>query len=375
MIVLTGSLPVDTAVSGRKPISSAHRCLRWGGTEVITPADLARLTIERAIVHGIPKKLRGGEDQGAELSQVDSPLDADTVKHFQRKMVQTIGGKSAYELVFLDKTASPVPPFVRDYTKKKNPPADMFIDSSQRLAHYLFEQQLGSSSAGLLCVLGCRVSDTSAVAILKVEREAGARLTPTIIGGKKTFEIGLVQDLMLPSATKLFKNALFLRGAGEEFAITACDTQRSTTNLEIARFWARFLGCEVKEEPRVATKRFYEINMQYIRESVKDPIAMNTWAEHTVSELKSNKKVISPRKFIEDYVPEAHRQPFEDFLQQKRFPLRQFGLNTLDISRKLAMRAYHTSRGAKVVVPADAADILTIERERIIVSDSLSSID
>jgi len=125
----------------------------------------------------------------------------------------------------------------------------------------------------------------------------------------------------------------------------------------------------------VATKRFYDLNMQYIRESVKDPIVMNTWAEHTVSELKSNKKVISPRKFIEDYVPEPHRQPFEDFLQEKRFPLRQFGLNTMDISRKLAMRAYHTSRGAKVVVPADAADILTIERERIIVSDSLSSID
>lgn len=39
------------------------------------------------------------------------------------------------------------------------------------------------------------------------------------------------------------------------------------------------------------------------------------------------------------------------------------------------MRAYHTSRGAKVVVPADATDILTIERERIVVADSLSSID
>lgn len=342
---------------------------------MITADDLARLTIERAIVHGIPKKIRGPEQQSAELSQVDSPLELDTVKHLHRKMVQTIGSTSAYELVFLKDTASPVPPFVRDYTHAKNPSADMFIESSQRLAHYLFEQQLGSSSPGLLCILGCKVQDRSGVAILKVEREEGARLTPTTIKGKKTFEMKVVHDLLLTTTTKLFKNALFVRAAGDEFGITACDTQRSSTNLEIARFWARFLGCEVKEEPRVATRRFYDLNMQYIREHVGDPIAKNEWAEHTISELKSQKKVISPRKFIEDYVPLEHRQPFEEFLGEKRFPLRQFGLNTEDIKRKLTTRAYHTARGAKVTVPADATEIIEIEQERIVVADPLTSID
>ena len=136
---------------------------------MITHRDLAALTIERAIVHDIPRRLRGEEFQ-PDLSETDSPLDADTAVHLHRKIVSTIGGKSAYELTFLERTESPVPPIIREYTASRRR-RDDFVTKSQRLATHLFELQRGSSSPGLLCVLDCKVSNKRAVAILKVERE------------------------------------------------------------------------------------------------------------------------------------------------------------------------------------------------------------
>ena len=341
---------------------------------MITQADLAALTIERAIIHDIPRRLRGEEAQ-PDLSQTDSPLDDDTVVHLHRKIVGTIGGRSAYELVFLERTESPVPPIVRQYTASRRN-RDDFVNKSQRLATHLFELQRGSSSPGLLCVLDCVAASRRALAILKVERESGARLNSTLRDGKRTLQMSVVRDLLLTTGTKLFKNALFLRsGSGDDdFLISACDTQRSTTNIEMAQFWSSFLGCELKEAPRIATKRFFELNREYIKTSVPDAVEKSNWYDHTVSELKSQKRSILPRQFIEDYVPRHHQQPFEDFLRENKFPLRQFSLDASDIASKLRRLSYHTDRGATVSVPADEQDIVSIEADRIIVTDPVSSV-
>jgi hypothetical protein len=176
---------------------------------MITEKDLATLKIERAIIHDIPKRLRGQELR-PDLSQTDSPLDDDTAVHLHRKIVGTIGGKSAYELTFLENTESPVPPIVREYTASRRNPND-FVSKSQRLARHLFELQRGSSSAGLLCVLDCTAANRRGLAILKVERESGARLNSTFRDGKRTLQMSVVRDLLLTTGTKLFKNALFLR--------------------------------------------------------------------------------------------------------------------------------------------------------------------
>lgn len=341
---------------------------------MITATELASLTIERAIIHDIPRRLRG-QDVQPELSQTDSPLDDDTAVHLHRKIVDTIGGRNAYELVFLERTESPVPPIVREYTGSRRN-RDDFVKKSQRLATHLFEVQRGSSSPGLLCVLDCVATNRRAFAILKVERESGARLNSTVRDGKRTFEMSVVRDLLLTTGTKLFKNALFLRTgpADDDFSIAGCDTQRWTTYVEMAQFWFSFLGCELQVAPRIATKRFFELNREYIKTHVTDPVEKSDWYDHTVSEMKSQKRSISPRQFIDDYVPRHHQQPFEDFLRERKFSLRQFALDASDIASKLRRLSYHTDRGATVSVPADAQDIISVEAERIIVADPVSSV-
>jgi len=340
---------------------------------VITERDLAALAIERVIIHDIPRKKRGSEEKPS-LSDTDSPLDVDTTLHLHRKIVETIGGKSAYELDFADPTESPVPEIVRSYTSAPRN-QDQFIEHSRRLANYLFELQSGSSSAGLLCVLDCTVTGRRAISILKVERESGARLNATMVNGKRTFKMSVVRDLLLTTGTKLFKNALFLRsGANGEFLISGCDTQRANTNIEMAQFWSKFLGCQMREVPRIATKRFLDINIEYIDQHIDDPVAKADWYSHVTSELTSKKRRISPRAYIDDYVPEDHRVPFEELLKQRRFPLNAFDLDTSDVKHRLRRLLYRTRNGAHVSVPFDKPELLQIETERIVILDSLSTV-
>ena len=184
----------------------------------------------------------------------------------------------------------------------------------------------------------------------------------------------MVRNILLPTGTKLFKNALFLRSSTGEFLISGCDTQRANTNIEMAQFWSRFLGCKMREVPRIATKRFLDINIEYIDQHIDDPVAKADWYGHVTSELTSKKRRISPRTFIDEYVPEEHRARFEDLLERRRFPLKAFDLDTSDVKNRLRRLLYRTRNGAHVSVPFDKPELVQIEAERIVILDSVSTV-
>src|ERR1019366_4366425 len=106
--------------------------------------------------------------------------------------------------------------------------------------------------------------------------------------GKQTFEMSVLDNLVLTDGTRLFKSALFVRKSQDEddFAALACDTQRPFgSSDELAQFWLRFLGCKVAEEPRVATKKFFEAALDYVNTALTDPVEKATFYDHVVSEL------------------------------------------------------------------------------------------
>src|ERR1017187_2431050 len=112
----------------------------------------------------------------------------------------------------------------------------------------------------------------------------------------------------------------------------------------------------------------------YIDQHVEDPVTKADWYSHVTSELTSKKRRISPRGFIDDYVPEEHRAPFEELLKQRRFPLKAFDLDTSDVKSRLRRLLYRTRSGAHVSVPFDKPELIQIEVERIVILDSLSSV-
>lgn len=339
---------------------------------MITSKELAALTVRRVIFHDVPRKLRAAEGKPT-LSEIETEISAAQKAHLKLRLTRVLASKSAYGICFNPKSPSSVPNQIRDFTKGHHDAAK-FVSMSQQLAEYLFEEQNGAISPGLLCVIDVAAQGWPGLVLMKLEREEGARLELTEKFGKRTFAMSVLDNLVLTDGTRLFKSAMFLRlGKGEdEFIASACDTQLNVVSSDdMAKFWLRYLGCTFTIEPRIATQRFYEVGVRFINEFVSDAVHKNDLYEHLQSQLKSEKKTFSPRNFIEEYVRSDYRQPFQSFLESNNVSLASFTKDISDIDPRLRRQAYHTSRGATISVPTEAADVVEVGKDQITVNDTL----
>lgn len=343
---------------------------------MITSQDLAKLRIQRTIFHDIPNRPRGTDGKPV-LADLETQVDEQQAEMLRRRMTQVLGSKSAYPVEFLPDTASSIPNEVRAYTTQAGS-TESFVEMSKRLGQFLFEQHTGATSPGLLCVIDVASGTHQGLALLKLEREEGAELKFHEENGKRMFDMSLLDNLILTDGTRLFKTALFLRTGDHEddFKAAACDSQWTVaTSSDVARFWLRFLGCRFTEEPRVSTEKWFETTIRFANEEVADPVVKNDLYEHLHSELKSNRKTVSPRKFIEDCIPENYRKPYELFLKKYGAPLHTFDKDVADIKSRLRRWAYHTEKGVSVTVPEQEVQLVKVERDKITVHDHLSSVD
>jgi 37-kD nucleoid-associated bacterial protein len=294
-----------------------------------------------------------------------------------RRMVQVLGSKSAYPVEFAPTTGSQVPNEIRKFTKE-HLSAEEFVEMSKRLANFLFEQHTGATSRGLLCVIHVVLTSHQGLALLKLEREEGAELKVREENGKRTFDMAVLDNLILTDGTRLFKTGLFIRTGpnDEDFKAAACDSQWTVaTSGDVARFWLRYLGCQFTEEPRVSTEKWFEATIRFANEEITDPVVKNDLYEHLHSELKSTRRMVSPKKFIEDCIPEKYQTPYKTFLSQRSVALQAFRKDTADINNRLRRRLFHTARGVSVTVPEAEVQLVEVAKQRIIVHDELQSID
>lgn len=342
----------------------------------ISRSELAALQIRKVIFHDVPQKVKG-TDQSPTLSEVECPIDPGKVALLKHKLVRVLASTAAYDLEVNPQAESSIPKLVSQ-TMKGPVQGPSFVSNSQAMAVALLEHQPGSASPGLLAVVSCVMGGRPGIALLKLEREGGAQLKLSDHEGKKTFEMDVLGDLVLTDGTKLFKSALFLRtGPGdEEVAVTACDVQRSYAwNDEMAQFWIRFLGCKLWEAPRITTKKFFEATLNYINTQVDDDAELkNDLYDHIVSEMKAQKKTFSPKKFIEDYVPDAHRTPFRVYLEDRHITLKQFQVDVSEIKSHLKRRSLGTVAGVRITVPAEASGLVDVQKTHVIIADSVVSV-
>lgn len=344
---------------------------------MFTSQQLATLQIRHLIIHDVPN-VRLSAGQGPTLSETECELDAQRVRHLRERLVSAMGAKAAYDVMFLQETASPVPETVRVFTQQFD--ADAFVQRSQALARHLHGMQFGMISSGLLAVLDAAIGGHSAVVIMKIERQEGFQLELTRREGRATFAIEVLDNLVLTEGTRLFKAALFERTGDEDFAAAACDSQKIVKTAEdVAKFWLRFLGCTVSEQPRVRTAQFFGIVVEFANKVVTDGVERNTMYEHLVSELKSQKVALSPRSFMEDYVPPDLRPAFQHFFEERQVPLTQFSKDLQDIRNQLRRRTLITTRGVNITAPVNEdgtfdEGLIDVGVERIVVNDSLERV-
>ena len=338
--------------------------------------DLSTLVVNRVIFHDVPSNSKSGSDTPT-LAEDETQIDARHRSHLKTKLAQVLKSKGAYPTDFDSKTASPVPDHIRTFTSGTTKPAK-FVEMTQKLAGYLFEQQHGAISPGLLCVIDVTASGRRGLVLMKLEREEGAQLQLTSHSGKKAFDMSVLDNLVLTDGTRLFKSAFFLRTgqAEDNFRSIVCDSQhRVTASTEIARFWLRFLGCRPQIAPRVATQQFYDSALKFINDAIPDPIVKNDVYEHLQSQMKSQAITFSPPRFVEDFVPVEYQKSFRDHLIEHSVPMAQISKDVEDIRGRLRQQAFVTAKGARVTVPAESAGIVEVTSEKIIVNDELSRVD
>jgi hypothetical protein len=340
----------------------------------LQPEHYATLTVRHVIFHDVP---RHKQDEPT-LAEAITAVSTRHVSHLRDKLTKVLRSSHAYPVLFDIATPSIVPGEVRVYTA--GPSTESFVPMSQQLAQALWTHQTGGVSAGLLCVLDIEVNKRCGVALMKLEREEGARLElGENADGKKTFSMSMLDNLVMTGGTRLFKSAMFVRlGADEDdFHAICCDDQsRVTASSDMARFWLQFLGCQVILAAKVATERFYEATVKFINQHVVDPIQKHDLYEHLHSQLKSHHKQFVPRTFISEYVPTNLRQPLTDHLKEADAPLTAFTKDLADIESRVRRHSYRTREGAVVTVPSDrVADLVDVKAHSIVVKDEVLSIN
>jgi 37-kD nucleoid-associated bacterial protein len=342
---------------------------------VITQDDLATLVIRHVIFHDVPQNIRDGGAK-PQLSDVETKVDASQKGHLKTKLTRVLNSSKSYPVQFLATTASPVPQQARQLTKSGHN-SEKFIEASRELANYLFEQHTGATSPGLLCVIDAAASGKSCLILMKLERERGAQLELSGELGQRTFEMSVLNDLVLTDGTRLFKSAMFIRtGDGDDdFRSSACDDQYNVLSADdLAKFWMKFLGCGFVVEPRVATQRFFDSTVSFINDAVTEPTVKSDIYDHLQSQMKSKTKQFSPTTFIQEFVPQDYRKLFREHLETNNVPLTAFRKDVEDIKSSLQRRAFRTTKGGMISVPADIADIIEIRPNDILVKDTVAKV-
>ena len=339
----------------------------------IKPEHYGALKVKHVIFHDVPR-----HKQPPTLAEIPTAVSVSHIEHLRKKLTVALRSSTAYPVRFDLVTTSPLPEGVRAYTT--NPKLDSFVPLSQTLAQHLSTYHTGGVSAGLLCIIDIEIAECAGVAMMKLEREEGARLELSQdAAGKKTYEMSMLNNLVMTDGTRLYKSAMFARiGEGEDdFYAVCCDDQsRVTSSGDMAKFWLKFLGCGVIEEPRVATERFYEASVRFINDAIEDPIQKNDLYEHLYSQLKSNKKQFVPTSFITEYVPDGLQKPFREYLKSQGAPLVAFIKDVVDINSRIKRHSYKTKEGAILSVPSDkVAELVEVKPNRIVVKDEIASIN
>jgi hypothetical protein len=210
---------------------------------------------------------------------------------------------------------------------------------------------------------------------MKLEREEGAELKMKEERGKSHFEMTVLDSLVLTGNTRLFKAAAFLRlGPGDDdFEMSACDNQHNPTDTnEMARFWQKYLGCDLEEAARVSTSKFFNATLEFVNSQVEDPELQTVIYESLHSELRSATPTFSPRAFLTNHVPETVRHELSTFLAERHITMGGFPKDTQDIRGSLRRLTYISEAGVRVVAPEGRQELVKVEEEQIVVNDRLS---
>ena len=322
------------------------------------PIDIGPLQVNRVIVHDVPTRIVGQQESGVIYSEIESQLSQQSKNYFRARTIRSLES-AGLDVRFSSDTSSPVPELLRGYLVDQSG-AD-FVDMSQQVAKHLYDSQTGVNSPGLLCVLEVRITSTVGVAILKLNREGAVRIRQIEMQGSATFDLDVVQDLVLSERIRVFKAGLFYPDATSLESVQVVgmvsDNQRGYAPAsQVADFFLkRFLGCEMIESAEGVTKNFFDATEEWIAQ-VPNPERQAQYETALLSELNNERRVVTPVDFAETHLRQEDRQDFRDWLSERDVNDSPFEKDTHLIRSRLRRMRVDFESGISVSVPPDTIE-------------------
>ena len=312
--------------------------------------EISNIYIERVIIHEIMRQKVPNQKELPRYSEIESSIDDEIRNFLKDKVVKTIGGFRSYDVLFDDDSESPIPGIVENLFSFND---SDFIEYSKKIAGYLNGIQSGRSPGGLVTVIFGNIKGRDIIGILKLEKQEGARLEQTSIGGKSTYDILHLKDLILAEKTKLFKIGMFFKNGLEDFGYDGkvCDNQLSnTSSREVAEFFlTTFLGCNFTSEPKIETKKFFKISQQFFKEKIDDPIILTKYNLHLLSYITNERRTISSRQFAQLNLHLNHRKEYIEYLKEKEVRIGEIIRDTSLIEKRISEMILEFDNGIKII--------------------------
>lgn len=295
--------------------------------------DTSTITIEKIIVHSIPRHKKGDLTLGPQYSEQESSLPDGLRVFFKDKVVQSLCSNKELRVKYDEENISPVSTYINEIITSEG---SSLIEQSILMTKYLFEIQDGQNASGILVVIFGRINNKGACIIIKLERDEGAQLELDPI--TKSFNIIGVKDLMLTKKTKIYKVGLFIDKLkfNVNFDGSTADLQIDPKTKKVVTTWfiEKFLGCIPIENPKTTTKKFYDYTTTFIQ-SITDTIKKAKYTQDLNSYLQKNTHRISAREFANDYMETIDKNSYNSYLLDKKFIMSEFIKDVDYIDKKI----------------------------------------
>src|SRR5688572_2887568 len=309
--------------------------------------NLRLLAIEKIIIHDVPKHKKNDFSQELFLSERESKISTDLKLFFKNKIINALESERAFRICYDDSTVSPAPTYL---AKIISTPTD-FINHTQEITKHIYKIQTGINPAGIMVFFLASLEKKNVIGLMKLERDTGAQRLPNL----KTHSIDAeqVKNLMLTEKTKLYKAAFFLtkNSFKVEYDGVVMDYQLNPSSSKIFAdfFVVDFLGCNVYENPRVATKNFFDITKKFILQ-LDDPIKKTKYTQDLFSYLQKNSTIINPREFADDYLKTAkERDDYKFLFKSNNIPFSQLKKDTYYVESKMKKISIEFENGINII--------------------------
>lgn len=339
--------------------------------------ELETLRITEVVMHQVPKKVSGEMEPPLGLSEAASSITSELGNYIRERVIKSLSA-SAFDVIADEAAIAVVPEAVLAFLSSTS--ADL-VECSLVIARHLYAVQDGANPAGLLCVAAGTVAGRRTLAILKLEMEQAVHLAENRIGGRPTFDLTLLRELVLNNHTRVFKVGLFQRenGDGPLVGLVSDKQKGSDPRSVMAHFFlSQFLGCKLADTPNVRTRNFYTLTEQFINEQVTDPEQQAKYHMALLTELNGPEETVAPIDFAANHFDLPDKRQFAATMDEYGFPTDEpFPKDVHLVEKRLRKVQVEFTNGVTVIAPLEVMerDVLreTLEdgRLRLEITDSV----